>query len=150
MPTGGHYETLKDQLAADIREVWADTKEVYFGIPRIEIEETDLPVTIVLLDQLTNDPGGEATTAKQCHQAWEFAIVRVFKVPPIEENLQDAKVALADPLVARLESSTNYAGVGMFPTVTRIGYGERFENLPNGATTVEIDFGCVTRRYWGT
>lgn len=110
--------TLLDAIRVAVLAAWG-TMPVSYGRPRTPIGS--VPYAVVCWDAVHVSFNGVAAAASSPSQTNSFTIIGRFPFPTDPTQVIDLqRVTQANALIAQLQTSSTFAGIGMNPLVTRV------------------------------
>jgi len=133
---------LLDAIRAAVLAAWG-AMPISYGRPRTPISST--PYAVVIWDPVVVSFGGPAASVSNTSQTNEFTIVGRFPFPTDPTQVIDLqRVAQANALIAQLQGSATFAGIGMNPLVTKID-GSDLADPNEKAYELTLTFVVVTQ-----
>jgi len=113
--------TLRDAVRTAVLAAWGSVP-ISYGKPRMPI---GAPYAVVQAGKVAVSFDGPAATVTNTSQENSFTIVGRFPFPTDPTQvIEDQKVTLANALIAQLQASGGFAGVGLAPLVSGIEWSE--------------------------
>lgn len=138
---GAAWAAVSQKLAEDVKAAWPDVAEVHLDLPP---GEPALPYAVALVESVESEFGA----ARRLHQRWRVSIWCVWPRPAGGSSRMDEAFERHDALSLRLEQSSEYAGVGMLPTISDFDPLDEFE-AREGAASCRLAFTFVTEQGFG-
>ena len=114
--------SLRDAVRTAVIAAWGSIP-ISYGKPRMPIATT--PYAVVQAGKVAISFDGPAATVTNTSQENSFTIIGRFPFPTDPTQvIEDQKVTLANALIAQLQASGGFAGVGMAPLVGAVEWSE--------------------------
>lgn len=113
--------TLLDSIRAGIVAAWP-TMPISYGRPRTPLAA---PYAVICASAVSISYSGTLATLTSTHQRNEFVIYGRFAFPSDPTQLIELqKVTLANDLIGQLQNSDSFAGVGLYPIVSKVDWSD--------------------------